>query len=88
MNAVIQCLSATAPLTRYFLDGGYQRAVQRNKWGSNGILPKVYHSLMWHLWRGEYAYIAPKTFRVCIIRCIRLTSADISGIRVAAQQGL
>ncbi|KAI9811533.1 MAG: ubiquitin-specific protease doa4 [Thelocarpon impressellum] len=68
MNAVIQCLSATAPLTRYFLDGGYQRAVQRNKWGSNGILPKVYHSLMWHLWRGEYTYIAPKTFREFVSR--------------------
>ncbi|KAI9843989.1 MAG: ubiquitin-specific protease doa4 [Thelocarpon superellum] len=68
MNAVIQCLSATAPLTRYFLDGGYQRAVQRNKWGSNGVLPKVYHSLMWHLWHGEYTYIAPKTFREFVSR--------------------
>ena len=67
MNAVLQCLSATAPLTRYFLDGGYQRAVQRNKWGSSGILPKVYHSLMWHLWHGEYTFIAPKTFRVRIL---------------------
>lgn len=65
MNAVTQCLSATSPLTRYFLDGSYKAAIQKsNKLGSNGALPDVYADLMWRLWDGNYASISPKSFRV------------------------
>ena len=64
MNAVTQCLSATSPLTRYFLDGSYKDAVQRtNKFGSNGVLPEVYSNLMWQLWDGKSTSISPKVFR-------------------------
>lgn len=67
MNAVTQCLSATSPLTRYFLDGSYKGAVQRqNKMGSNGVLPDVYSNLMRHLWDGNFSFISPKSFRVSV----------------------
>ncbi|KAI9805958.1 MAG: hypothetical protein M1825_000572 [Sarcosagium campestre] len=69
MNAVTQCLSATAPLTRHFLDGSYRGQVQKgNKWGSHGVLPEVYYNLMWHLWNGNYSFISPKTFRDFVSR--------------------
>ncbi|KAI9672982.1 MAG: ubiquitin-specific protease doa4 [Caeruleum heppii] len=68
MNSVIQCLGATLPLREYFLSGGYKRDVRRNKWGSNGVLPEVYYNLMWHLWNGQFDFIAPKTFREFIAR--------------------
>lgn len=65
MNSVMQCLSATSPLTRYFLDGSFKGAVQRHaKFGSKGELPEVYASLMWHLWSGNFTHISPKSFRV------------------------
>ena len=65
MNAVVQCLSATSPLTRYFLDGSFKGAVQRNnKFGSRGELPDVYANLMWHLWSGNFTHLSPKSFRV------------------------
>ena len=67
MNAVIQCLSATSPLTRYFLDGSFKGAVQRNnKFGSRGEIPDVYANLMWHLWSGNFTHLSPKSFRVSL----------------------
>jgi ubiquitin carboxyl-terminal hydrolase 8 len=66
MNAVVQCLSATTPLTRYFLDGSFQGALQPgNTFGSKGELPGVYANLVRQLWSGNYIYITPKTIRVC-----------------------
>lgn len=67
MNSVMQCLSATSPLTRYFLDGSFKGALQRNnRFGSKGELPDVYATLMWHLWSGSYTHVSPKSFRVSI----------------------
>ncbi|KAI9795266.1 MAG: ubiquitin-specific protease doa4 [Piccolia ochrophora] len=69
MNAVTQCLSATSPLTRHFLDGSYKSRIQKgNKWGSKGVLPEVYYNLMWHLWNGNFTFISPKTFRDFVSR--------------------
>ncbi len=66
MNAVVQCLSATTPLTRYFLDGSFQGALQpSNTFGSKGELPGVYANLVRQLWSGNYIYVTPKTIRVC-----------------------
>ncbi len=65
MNATIQCLSATAPLARYFLDGSYKGSLQRqNKFGSKGEIPEAYASLMSHLWSGSFNHVSPKSFRV------------------------
>ena len=76
MNSVMQCLSATSPLTRYFLNGSFKQALQRNsKFGSKGLLPEAYANLMWHLWCSGFAYISPKSFRVGF----RLTTASVAG---------
>lgn len=69
MNSVMQCLSATSPLTRYFLNGSFKQALQRNsKFGSKGLLPEAYANLMWHLWCSGFAYISPKSFREMVAR--------------------
>jgi ubiquitin carboxyl-terminal hydrolase 8 len=65
MNSVIQCLSGTFPIRRYFQDGSYKRDIQLdNEWGTKGLMPEIYASLIRHLW-DSYSYISPKTFRVC-----------------------
>ncbi|KAI9769122.1 MAG: ubiquitin-specific protease doa4 [Geoglossum simile] len=63
MNSVIQCLSGTFPVRRYFQDGSYKRDIQlENEWGTKGLMPEIYASLIRHLW-DSYSYISPKTFR-------------------------
>ncbi|KAH0545241.1 hypothetical protein FGG08_000695 [Glutinoglossum americanum] len=63
MNSVIQCLSGTLPLRRYFQEGNYKRDIQReNEWGTKGLMPEIYANLIRHLW-DSYHYISPKTFR-------------------------
>ncbi|KAI9887730.1 MAG: ubiquitin-specific protease doa4 [Watsoniomyces obsoletus] len=69
MNATLQCLSATAPLARYFLDGSYKGSLQRqNKFGSKGELPEAYAGLMGHLWSGNFNHVSPKSFREVVAR--------------------
>ncbi|KAH0559164.1 hypothetical protein GP486_004302 [Trichoglossum hirsutum] len=63
MNSVIQCLSGTLPIRRYFQDGSYKRDIQlENEWGTKGLMPEIYASLIRHLW-DSYDFISPKTFR-------------------------
>jgi ubiquitin carboxyl-terminal hydrolase 8 len=67
MNSIIQCLSATVPLSRYFKDGSYKKFVQRDNWkGSRGVLPDLYATLVHNLWLkvSEQESIRPVTFRV------------------------
>jgi ubiquitin carboxyl-terminal hydrolase 8 len=70
MNSIIQCLSATVPLSRYFKDGSYKKFVQRDNWkGSRGVLPDLYATLVHNLWLkvSEQESIRPVTFRVSYI---------------------
>lgn len=80
MNSVLQCLSATPPLTRFFLDGSYKRDIQReNTFGSKGVLPAIYANLVMHLWQGQYTFLSPKTFRVGLsLYCLLLITANVS----------
>jgi len=66
MNATIQCLSATLPLTAFFLDGAFYRYIQRNNWkGSKGLMPELYNTLLRNLWTAnEVDTIRPTNFRV------------------------
>jgi ubiquitin carboxyl-terminal hydrolase 8 len=65
MNSVLQCLSATVPLTRRFQDGSYKQWLQRENWkGSRGLLPEVYASLVQNLWVNDIPACRPVTFRV------------------------
>jgi ubiquitin carboxyl-terminal hydrolase 8 len=65
MNSIIQCLSATIPLTRRFQDGSYKKWVQRENWkGSRGLLPEYFANLVSNLWLNDVSACRPLTFRV------------------------
>jgi ubiquitin carboxyl-terminal hydrolase 8 len=65
MNSIIQCLSATVPLTRRFQDGSYKKWVQRENWkGSRGLLPEYFANLVTNLWLNDVPSCRPVTFRV------------------------
>ncbi|KAI9759358.1 MAG: ubiquitin-specific protease doa4 [Chaenotheca gracillima] len=64
MNSVVQCLSATTPLTRFFMDGSFRSAIQRNNaLGTRGRLPEIFANTMRHLWDGNSTFIAPRSLR-------------------------
>lgn len=66
MNATIQCLSATLPLTMFFLEDRWKASVQKENWkGSKGLMPALYNTLLTNIWRpGEAEVIRPTNFRV------------------------
>ena len=78
MNATIQCLSATIPMTAFFIDGQYQKSLQRDNWkGSKGIMPEYYNILLRNLWQSnEVDIIRPTNFRVCSV-CVYYTTTNI-----------
>ncbi|KAI9659606.1 MAG: ubiquitin-specific protease doa4 [Alyxoria varia] len=65
MNATIQCLSATLPLTFFFLDGQFNRYLQKENWkGSKGLMPELYDVLLKNMWHSQDAdIIRPTNFR-------------------------
>lgn len=72
MNATIQALSATAPLTLFFLDDRFKQHIQRDNWkGSKGVLPELYANLVRSIWKGDVEAIRPTTLRSF---CARLNS--------------
>ncbi|EIW69824.1 hypothetical protein TREMEDRAFT_30214 [Tremella mesenterica DSM 1558] len=67
MNSTIQCLSATYPFARLFLDGGYKKMVNvSNPLGTKGVLAKAFGDLLHALWEEQYHFLTPKTFRASI----------------------
>jgi len=65
MNSILQCMSGTIPLSRYFLDGSYRSHINRdNPLGSRGVLAEAFATLIRHLWSGEYNFVSPVTFKV------------------------
>ncbi|KAK5151899.1 hypothetical protein LTR04_006520, partial [Oleoguttula sp. CCFEE 6159] len=72
MNATLQCLSATTPLSMFFLDEGYHSLVQTGNWkGSKGLMPQLYANLIRSLWKGDVESIRPTSFRSF---CARMNS--------------
>lgn len=64
MNSTLQCLSATIPLSTFFLDDDrYKQYRQKNWKGSSGIMPELYTNLIRSLWRQDVEVIKPTTFR-------------------------
>ena len=65
MNATLQCLSATMPLSTFFLENDqYKQHQQKQNWkGSNGIMPELYTNLMRSMWKQDAEIIKPTTFR-------------------------
>ncbi len=66
MNATIQCMSATLPLTGFFLDNSYKSVVQKNWKGSHGVMPELYANVLRELWKGDVEAIRPASFRVSV----------------------
>lgn len=68
MNSTIQCLSATLPFSRYFLDGRYKKEVNvYNNLGTKGNLARAFAELLDALWKEHYTFLSPITFRVSCI---------------------
>lgn len=65
MNSTVQCLSATLPFARYFLDGRYKRDINvYNPLGTKGDLAHAFAELLGALWGENYTFLSPITFRV------------------------
>ncbi len=63
MNSVIQCLSNTEDLTKYFLLDFYQQEMNLgNRLGSSGYLVESYSQLIKQLWNDEKKKIIDPTF--------------------------
>lgn len=63
MNSTIQCLSATIPLSRFFVDNRFRYYVQKNWKGSQGVMPGLYANLTRSLWKNDVEVIMPTSFR-------------------------
>lgn len=63
MNATIQCLLATIPLSHFFLDNKWKDLVQENWKGSNGIMPGIFANLIRSLWKDDVQAIRPSSLR-------------------------
>ncbi|KAK6507976.1 ubiquitin-specific protease doa4 [Arthrobotrys musiformis] len=64
MNSIIQCMSGTVPLARYFLSGFYKSHLNReNRLGSRGIFAEAFANLNRNLWEETYAFVSPVTIK-------------------------
>lgn len=65
MNSILQCMSGTIPLSRYFLDGSYRSHINKdNPLGSRGVLAEAFAMVVKNLWSGEFKFISPVTIKV------------------------
>ncbi|KAF3492320.1 ubiquitin carboxyl-terminal hydrolase 2 [Arthroderma uncinatum] len=63
MNSIIQSLSATVQLTKFFVDNRFHSQVQKNWKGSQGVLPGLFANLIRSLWKNDVEVIRPTSFR-------------------------
>ncbi|KMU74252.1 ubiquitin carboxyl-terminal hydrolase 4 [Coccidioides immitis RMSCC 3703] len=68
MNSIIQSLSATTELTKFFFNNHFHTVVQKNWKGSQGVLPGLYANLVRSLWKNDVEVIRPTSFRKFIGR--------------------
>lgn len=76
MNATIQCLVATIPLSQFFLDNRWRDYTQKNWKGSNGIMPEIYANLIRSLWRNDVQAVRPTSLRNFCARLNREWGVD------------
>lgn len=64
LNSSLQCLSATIPLTDYFLGYNYRSEInKKNPLGTGGNLVVAYAELMKDMWLGKNTVIKPTAFK-------------------------
>ncbi|KAI8972314.1 hypothetical protein BDB01DRAFT_730209 [Pilobolus umbonatus] len=69
MNSALQCLSNTAPLTKWFLGDNYKRELNRdNPLGMKGEVAEAFGKLIEKLWSGESSTVIPRDFKYTIGR--------------------
>jgi ubiquitin C-terminal hydrolase len=69
MNSVIQCLSNTEPLAKYFIYGCYMDHINdRNALGTRGRLAQAFSELLTEMYVGEMPYVAPWDVKNVIAR--------------------
>jgi ubiquitin carboxyl-terminal hydrolase 4/11/15 len=69
MNSVIQCLSNTEPLVKFFLFECYAAHINdRNPLGTRGKLAIAFAELLSDLWIGDHSYTAPWDVKNIIAR--------------------
>ncbi|KAI7888229.1 uncharacterized protein EV154DRAFT_448216 [Mucor mucedo] len=69
MNSIIQCLSGTIPLARYFISGLFKQHINRNnKTGTQGVLTESFVELLRAMWSESYTFVSPMTFREALVR--------------------
>lgn len=67
MNSTIQCLSGTVSLARYFLDGSYRHALNRdNSLGTRGVVTESFAKLIRTMWQSQLPHYSPADFREAI----------------------
>ncbi|KAI8976274.1 hypothetical protein BDB01DRAFT_727849 [Pilobolus umbonatus] len=69
MNSILQCLSATIPLARYYISGTYRHHINStNKLGTGGVLSDAFSQLLKAMWSNTFASLSPVTFKDALIR--------------------
>ena len=69
MNSVLQCLSNTEPLIRYFLLEVYVNHINpKNTYGTRGHLAIAFAQLLSDMYEGDYRYVAPWDVKTWIAR--------------------
>ena len=69
MNSVLQCLSKTLDLTKYFLRENYLLEINdSNSLGSKGEISKQYYNLLNQMFNGHDDYISPEELRQAFIK--------------------
>ena len=60
----MQCLNHIPQLTTYFLNGHFQKDLNKeNALGSGGLVAKAYASLLEDMWSGDYSKLAPRALK-------------------------
>ncbi|XP_054751907.2 ubiquitin carboxyl-terminal hydrolase 8-like [Lytechinus pictus] len=71
MNSVIQCLSNTTPLAKYFIKETYLRDINRaNPLGRGGEVAEEFAVVVTALWSGLYRSIAPRDLRDTVTKYV------------------
>ncbi|MCJ1449987.1 hypothetical protein MMC28_000315 [Mycoblastus sanguinarius] len=76
MNATIQCLVATPPLSEFFLGNNWRHLTQKNWKGSNGIMPGIYANLIRSLFSDDVQAVRPASLRSFCARLNREWGVD------------
>jgi ubiquitin carboxyl-terminal hydrolase 4/11/15 len=67
MNSMLQCLSHTAPWTKYFLSDEWLHDLNEdNPLGMQGRIAMGYAALMKEIWGGEFSVVSPQDFKRAI----------------------